>query len=87
MKKMLSILLVLCMMAGMLVGVVSAADPKQAIVILPGSDGKGGHRTFFWELKEGETKYALTMDEGYATESGVSASNYNLKWDRQYGHW
>ena len=80
MKKILSVLLVLCMMAGMLVGVVSAADPKQAVAILPGTDGKGGHRTFFFVVSEGETKYALTMDEGYATESGASASNYNLKW-------
>ena len=85
MKKFLSVLLVLCMAAGMLVGVAGAADPKQAVVILPGQDSKGAHYTFFWVIDEGQTKYALTPEPGYATEVGASASNYTLKWEYPTG--
>ena len=85
MKKTICMLLVVIMMAGMLIGVVSADEAKQAVVLLPGRTGDGSYTNVHVELNEGETKYLLTTDDGYATYTGASASNYNIKFEYATG--
>ena len=86
MKKFLSALLVICMMAIMLTGTVSAADPKQAFVRFNGIDyAKNNIIRVDALVNEGETMYFLTNDDGLAYKDGASASNYNIKFEYPKG--
>ena len=86
MKKVLCTLLIICMVAGMLTGAVSAADPKQAFVRFNCIDyAKNDIIRVDALVNEGETMYFLTNDDGLAYKDGASASNYNIKFEYPKG--
>lgn len=80
-KRILSMLLALCLMAGMLTVMASAEDAAitdQAAVRIHESASK---RSFIF-AKEGEpATYYLTNADGYYTKENASATNYNIKFE------
>ena len=80
-KRILSLLLVMCMMAGMLTVMASAEDaatPKKAAVRIHESASK---RSFIFATEGEPATYYLTNADGYYTKENASATNYNIKFE------
>ena len=81
MKKLFSILLAICLIAGLLPVVASAAGVVKVSIV---SDAKAGTMTDY-TLTEGTTIYLVTNDAGAASTAGATADNYKIKLDYPAG--
>ena len=78
-KRIFTLLLAVCLIAGMLPVIASAEAGNQAYFQLPGVDDKGESAAITVIMDEGAaTKYFTTNDAGVVKEDG-SADNYNIK--------
>ena len=90
-RRILSLLLVICMVAGLLSVTVCAEDAKTATVAFAKSYGKnsvGDDVTYPERLtvSEGdEPAYAITNEEGLTVKTGANADNYNIKFEYPAG--
>ncbi len=83
MKKILSVLLAICLLAGMLSVVASAATPNEAFIRV-GAPGKLKSLEIIVE-EGGDAAYLLTNEDGKAIQEGADASNYNIKFEYKDG--
>lgn len=81
MKKLFSILLAICLIAGLLPVVASAAGVVKVSIV---SDAVAGTMTDY-TLTEGTTIYLVTNDAGAASTAGATADNYKIKLDYPAG--
>ena len=91
-RRVLSLLLVICMVAGLLTFTVGAEEAKVAAIRLSKSYGKNsaGDDVSFPETltatEGGEPVYAITDQEtGLTTRAGANAENYNVKFEYPAG--
>ena len=81
MKKLLSVLLAICLIAGLLPVIASAAGITAKVEIISSADGT---RTTL-EISEGEARYMVTDANGLAHTESATASNYNIKFEWESG--
>ena len=87
MKKFLSMLLAICLLAGMLTVVASAEDGvKQAGIRVGGRNAQGKYAHLNVIVVEGGgPKYLVTDEDGVASTAGATADNYNVKLEYKDG--
>jgi len=81
MKKVLSILIMICLIAGLLPVIASAATTAKVSII---SDASGATTTLETE-EGGEAKYMVTDADGLAHTETASATNYQIKFEWKSG--
>lgn len=90
-KRILSLLLVICMVASLLPMAVSAEDAKVASMTFAkgytlNADGDKASSDISLTVTEGgEAAYALTTAEGLVTKDSANASNYHIKFEYPAG--
>ena len=90
-RKILSLLLVICMVATLFPTVFGATESKVAGVRLAKSYSKNSAGTDVADLLKlastegGTPAYAITTEEGLITKTGATAENYNLKFEYPTG--